>query len=103
VRREVSRRIQRLEKEAGINPTPIPNIFLHFIGKKDAVPNYAEAKGLKWERQNAETDAAFKARIISDLTSRGHKPPFLVYMEDNAPLNETQQTKNESNTTRLTT
>lgn len=84
MRRE--KRIQCLEKKAGIGLSPIPNIFLHFVGKKDAIPNYAKAQGLSWERQSAETDAAFEARIISGLISSGHKPPFLVYMKDSAPL-----------------
>jgi hypothetical protein len=83
MRREISRRIERLEQTAGTSAKPLPNLFFHFTDKQtstDAIR--AEANGLAWQREPDEAQEDFQARVLGDLAKAGDKPPFLVFLSD---------------------
>jgi hypothetical protein len=63
MRRDICRRIERLEQQAGISA--VPNIFLCLVDGGDQ----AESDGLTWQREPGEVQTDFETRIIADLTS----------------------------------
>jgi hypothetical protein len=61
----------------------LPNLFFHFTDKQtstDAVR--AESNGLAWQRDPDEAEKDFQNRVVGDLRSADHKPPFLVILFD---------------------
>jgi hypothetical protein len=50
MRRDILRRIERLEQVAGITAKPLPIIFFHFIDGA----NHAKSDGLEWHREPEE-------------------------------------------------
>ena len=82
MRRNISRRIERLEQRAGFCAKPPPNFFLFFVNERDSSPIRAELDGLTWKRTPGEGEEAFKDRILADLNAGGYKPPFLIKMFD---------------------
>jgi hypothetical protein len=81
--RDISGRIERLEQTAGTSAKPLPNLFFHFTDKQtstDAIR--AESNGLAWQREPCEAENNFQARVVADLTTAGHRPPFLIILLD---------------------
>lgn len=76
----VSRRIKRLEQQAGITaePPPIVIIFL-----EDA----AEHQGQKWRRKPDESENGFQNRVMDDIEALGHKGRFLNLCFTDKPIN----------------
>jgi hypothetical protein len=73
----------RLEQTAATSAKPLPNLFFYFTDKRtstDAVR--AESNGRKWQREQSEAQEDFQARVVGDLRSAGHKPPFLIFLFD---------------------
>jgi hypothetical protein len=64
MRRDISRRIKRLEQTAGIGVAPLPIVFMSF-----GIGNHAEYDGRKWHRRTDEGEAQFHVRIAADLAS----------------------------------
>ena len=79
MRRDVSRRVERLELRAGIvaGPPP-PNIFLCFTDPYSAT--HAKSGQREWNRMPDETHKEFEARIVADLTAAHDRPPFAVFL-----------------------
>lgn len=77
MRRDICKRIERLEQQAGITETPPPNVFLCFADPETA--NHAQSGNRAWDRQPGEQGKEFEARILSELDMAGCKPPFVVF------------------------
>jgi hypothetical protein len=75
MRRDVSKRIERLEQEAGITATPPPNVFFYFADPGD----HAQFGDRVWDRKQGEQGKEFEARILAELETAGCKPPFVVF------------------------
>jgi hypothetical protein len=83
MRRDIPRRIERLEQAAGVGEKPLPNLFFHFTDKQASTTAIrAEANGLAWQQEPDEAEKDFQDRVVGDLRSAGHKPPFLVILSD---------------------
>ncbi len=83
MRRDIWRRIERLEQAAGTSTKPLPDLFFHFTDKQtstNAIRGWSN--GREWRREPAEAEDNFKARVVGDLTVAGHRPPFLVFLTD---------------------
>ncbi len=79
MRREICRRIKRLELSAGIIAAPRPrNIFLCFTD--DQAANHAKSGAHEWQRRPNEEQAEFEDRILADLKAAHARPPFMVML-----------------------
>ena len=82
MRRNISRRIERLEQRAGLLANEPLKFFVFFVSEWDSSPVRAEFDGLAWKRAAGEEEEAFEARILADLDAGGYRPPFLIKMFD---------------------
>ncbi len=83
MRRDVHRRIEKLEQQAGLGAKPLPNLFFHFTDKQTSTNAIrAWSDGRDWQREPDEAEDNFKARVVGDLPVAGHSPPFLVFLSD---------------------
>jgi hypothetical protein len=79
MRRDIARRIERLEQRAGINADPPPaNIFLCFTD--DQTANHATSGEREWQRRPDEEQLEFEDRIVADLKAAHDTPPFAVML-----------------------
>jgi hypothetical protein len=79
MRRDISRRIERLEQTAGTSANPLPILFFHFTkNKTTSAANRAESNGRKWQREPGEGAEDFQARVVADLTPAD----FVVWLFD---------------------
>jgi hypothetical protein len=79
MRRELARRIERLEQRAAINADPPPrNIFLCFTD--DQAANHAKSGAREWQRWPDEEQLEFEDRIVADLKAARVTPPFAVML-----------------------
>lgn len=78
MRRDIYRRIGRLEQEAGITAaTPLPNIFFYFVDQG----NRAHFGDRTWDRKQGEQGREFEARILVELeTGGGVQAAVLVFI-----------------------
>jgi hypothetical protein len=68
MRRDISRRIERLEQTAGTSANQLPILFFHFTkDKTTSAANRAECNGRGWQREPGEGPEDFKARVVADL------------------------------------
>jgi hypothetical protein len=77
------RRLARLERVARIDLPSPPNLFFHFVSRKPTtmtIPGRAQCDGREWARQDNETKRGFQDRVVSDLKSAGHQPPYLIFL-----------------------
>ena len=42
----------------------------------------AESNGLAWQREPDEAEKDFQDRVVGDLGTAGHRPPFLIILYD---------------------
>jgi hypothetical protein len=81
MRRDISRRIERLELRVGISADPPPpNIFLCFTD--DQAANHAKSGAREWQRWPDEEQAEFETRIIADLKAAHGRQTFMVMLFD---------------------
>jgi hypothetical protein len=79
MRRDISRRVERLEQAAGNSAKPLPILFFHFTkNKTTSAANRAESNGRKWQREHGEEAEDFQARVVADLTPAD----FVVWLFD---------------------
>jgi hypothetical protein len=79
MRRNIARRVERLELRGGIVAgPPSPNIFLCFGDDYTAVQ--AKSGEREWNRNPDEDHEQFKDRIIADLKAAHDTPPFAVML-----------------------
>lgn len=83
MRRDIWRRIERLEQAAGTSTKPLPDLFFHFTDKQtstNAIRGWSD--GRDWQREPDEAEDNFKARVVGDLEVAHVRPPFLVMLFD---------------------
>jgi hypothetical protein len=78
MRRDVHRRIEKLEQQAGLGAKPLPIVFFYF---SDGA-NHAKTDGLEWHRRPNEEKAAFESRILGDPAFADHRQGFVVWLFD---------------------
>jgi hypothetical protein len=78
MRRDIARRVERLEQRAWISNEPERTIFLCF--GDDYSANHAKSGKLEWNRVPDETHTEFKDRIVADLKAARVAPPFAVML-----------------------
>lgn len=77
MRRDIARRIERLEQRSGINADPPPpSVFLCFAD--DQAASHATSGAHEWQRRPHEQQTEFEARIVADLKAAQGTPPFIV-------------------------
>jgi len=72
MRRNISKRMERLEERAGIGPNPPPTIIVLFPDGDS-------------KQRPSEGPAEYHARLDAQLVSEGHTPPFKVIVFANPP------------------
>jgi hypothetical protein len=78
MRRNIARRVERLELRAKMPADPPRNIFLCFGDDYSAI--HAQSGQREWHRGPEEQPAEFEARIVADLKAAHGKPPFMVML-----------------------
>jgi hypothetical protein len=78
MRRDISRRIERLEEVAGITAKPLPIVLFYF---GDGA-NHAKSDGREWHRRPNEEQTEFEARIVSDPALADRRRGFVVWLFD---------------------
>jgi hypothetical protein len=69
----MSKRIERLEQQAGITATPPPNVFFCFADPE--IADHAPCADRTWQRKPGEQGREFEARILVELELAGCNPP----------------------------
>ena len=78
MRRDIPRRLERLEQRAGISNEPERTIFLSF--GDDYSANHAKSGQREWQRRPHERQTEFEDRVVTDLKAAHVRPPFMVVL-----------------------
>jgi len=78
MRRDFSRRIERLEQVAGITAEQLPIVLFYFGDRA----NHAKSDAREWHRRPDEEQADFEARIVSDPAFADRRRGFVVWLFD---------------------
>jgi hypothetical protein len=78
MRRDIARRVERLELRTKTSGDPPRNIFLYFGDDYSAI--HAQSGQHEWQRRPHEQQTEFEDRIVADLKAAHGKPPFMVML-----------------------
>jgi hypothetical protein len=78
MRRDILRRIERVEQRAGISDTPPPIVILKFANPGDEC-HRALVNDREYHREPYETEEQFERRVFADMRERNEQPRGLFF------------------------
>ena len=86
MRRDIARRIDRLEARAGISADPPPKVFVLFPTTDAGVASQPNHRyGQTWQQQPDEEPEIYHDRIAAQLMAEGESLPFLALVFADPP------------------